>query len=235
MTKRKVLITGGNKGIGLAATQLFIEHGHSVVVVARDFTDFPLAKHELVTTLSFDLTRTADIAELTKQIGLIDILINNAGVMNSLPYDNYSSEKRDAMIKLNLEAPVNLIEHFSKDMIEQGYGRIVNLASIAGETGHPDIWYGITKAGVINFTKSFARLLGPHGIVVNAVAPGPVENTDLFHVIPEERRASLLKQTINGRFATPQDVAQTIYWLAVESPTYINGICVDVNNGILPR
>ena len=113
-------------------------------------------------------------------------------------------------------------------------GRIVNVASVAGYTGHPDIWYGISKAGIINVTKSFAKILAPYNIVVNAVAPGPAE-TDMLNVIPEKRKEFMKNSTYTNRFAKAGEVADTIYWLAAESPEYINGTCIDINNGSMPR
>ena len=110
--------------------------------------------------------------------------------MNSLPYDNYPEEKMNKIMDINLYAPIEFIKQVSKSMIEAGTGRIVNTASIAGQIGHPDIWYGISKAGIINATKSFAKLLGSKGIVINAVAPGPVE-TDMMNVIPEQRKKDI--------------------------------------------
>lgn len=167
-------------------------------------------------------------------MGDIDLLVNNAGVMHSIPFDNYPQNKLDEMIKLNIEAPVALIRKISKSMVKKGGGRIVNNASIAGEIGHPDIWYGITKAGLINATKSFANILGPKGIVINAVAPGPVE-TDMLDVIPEERKKAIKSAVYTDRFAQPEDVAKAIVWLATECPEYINGTCIDINNGAYPR
>jgi len=119
-------------------------------------------------------------------------------------------------------------------MISKGWGRIVNNASIAGHIGHPDIWYGATKAGLINMTKSFAKILGGDGIVVNAVAAGPVE-TDMLHVIPIERRTAIKNTVYTGRFAQPQEVSDTMFWLATDCPEYINGTCIDINNGAFPR
>jgi 3-oxoacyl-[acyl-carrier protein] reductase len=140
----------------------------------------------------------------------------------------------DQMLKLNIEAPVALIREVSKSMITKGSGRIVNIASLAGEVGHPDVWYGITKAGLINATKSFAKILGPKGIVINAVAPGPAE-TDMLKVIPEDRKKAILNTVYTGRFARPEEVAKAIVWLATECPEYINGTCLDINNGAFPR
>ena len=231
--KTKVLITGGTKGIGLATVKLFVKNNFEVYAVGRDFSmsTFPKNYHPVI----FDLSHIEAISELYKKIGDIEILINNAGIMNTLPYDHYPSSKKNLILRINLEAPLELIKVFSQGMIQQGHGRIVNTASIAGHIGHPDIWYGITKAGIINVTKSFAQILGPKGIIINAVAPGPTD-TDMLHTkIPKERIKNLKKASVLGRIAKPEEIAQTIYWLATKSPNYINGICLDINNGAYMR
>jgi 3-oxoacyl-[acyl-carrier protein] reductase len=233
IVKKNVLITGGNKGIGLEVTRMFLNLGYNITVVARDYDDFEFNGNPAVKTMEFDLTKTDQIPKLVSNLGPIDILINNAGVMYALPYNDYPDENIQSMLKLNLEAPVKLIEEVSKSMIESGGGRIVNNASIAGQIGHPDIWYGITKAGLINATKSFSKIFDGK-IVINAVAVSPVE-TDMLNVIPEERREAFLKTVITKRFAWPEEVAKTIIWLATESPEYINGTCIDINNGSFPR
>jgi NAD(P)-dependent dehydrogenase (short-subunit alcohol dehydrogenase family) len=231
---KTVLITGGNKGIGLETTRLFLHLGYKVIIVARDFSDGALQPADTIIKRCFDLTDIDRIPGLVAELGHIDILINNAGVMHSIPYDNYPQDKIDQMIKLNIEAPVALIREVSKSMVNNGSGRIVNNASIAGQIGHPDVWYGITKAGLINATKSFARILGPKGIVINAVAPGPVE-TDMLKVIPEDRKKAIKNMVYTNRFSQPEEVAKAIVWLATESPEYINGTCLDINNGAFPR
>lgn len=90
------------------------------------------------------------------------------------------------------------------------------------------------KSLIINATKSFAKLLGPKGIVINAVAPGPVE-TDMMAVIPEQRKKSIKNSVFIDRFAKAEEVAKAIYWLATDCPEYINGTCIDINNGAFPR
>ncbi len=230
---KKVLITGGNKGIGLATTKKFLANSYEVIVVARDFSTLKI-KHQNLKLIEFDLKNHIKIVELANKIGEVDILVNNAGIMHALPFDNYPEEKVEEILSVNIKSPVALIKEFSKSMLKKKFGRIINVASIAGEIGHPDVWYGITKAGVINMTKSFAKALGGKGIVVNAVAPGPVE-TDLLKTIPKERKEGLKKLVYTGRFAKPEEVAETIYWLATDCPEYINGICVDINNGAFPR
>ncbi len=234
LKNKNVLITGGNKGIGLSVTEKFLNAGFSIFVVARNFNGFKFKTHPMVETIKHDLSNIKDIPKVVSKLPPIDILINNAGIMHALPYLNYPQEKVNEILKINIEAPVALITEISKVMINKGFGRIVNNASIAGEIGHPDIWYGITKAGIINMTKSFAKILGPRGIVVNAVAAGPVE-TDMLNVIPEPRKKDIKQAVHTGRFAYPDEVAATIFWLATDCPEYINGTCIDINNGAFPR
>ena len=160
MKKQKVLITGGNKGIGLSVTKMFVESGqYEVTVLGRDFSEFPYIENDSLKMIEFDLSRISGIPALVDEVGDIDILVNNAGIMHGTSYDNYTESEKREMLAVNIEAPVALISSFGKAMGARGKGRIVNNASIAGEIGHPDVWYGITKAGVINATKSYARIL----------------------------------------------------------------------------
>lgn len=231
---KKVLITGGNKGIGLETTRLFLENNYKVIVVARDYTNFEFNDNDNVEKIKYDLSNVEGIKDLVDKIGHIDVLVNNAGIMNSIPYDSYPKADMEKLMNINLYAPIEFIKHTSKSMISAKSGRIVNTASVAGQIGHPDIWYGVSKAGIINATKSFAKLLGEHGIVVNCVAPGPVE-TDMLNVIPEQRKNSIKSNVFTDRFAKPEEVAKAIFWLATDCPEYINGTCIDINNGAFLR
>ena len=130
--KKTVLITGGNKGIGLELTKAFLELEYRIIVVARDFKDFDYMSE--VECIEYDLTDVDNIPKLVASMGKIDILINNAGVMYSLPYDNYPQEKVNSMLKLNLEAPIKLIE----ECVKAGVTRVLNNASVAAYTGHPE-------------------------------------------------------------------------------------------------
>ncbi|MFL5001535.1 MAG: SDR family NAD(P)-dependent oxidoreductase [Xanthobacteraceae bacterium] len=182
----------------------------------------------------FDLTELAAIPGLIAKIGKLDVLVNNAGIQAALPIDRYTDEARGRMLRINLEAPVELIRAASKSMAERGAGRIVNVASVAAYTAHTDLWYGVTKAGVVSFTRSFASYLGPQGIQVNAVAPGPID-TDLLKNAQPERIAQLMRAVYTKRVGRPEEVAEAIRWLALDAPAILNGAVIDVTDGCFLR
>lgn len=230
--QKHILITGGNKGIGLDTTLSLLDQGHKITIIARDFS--ALKPMDNCTFIEYDLIHIDGIEKLLEGIDDVDVLINNAAIMNPATYDNYTAQQKSDLLKINLEAPMELMRLVSKSMIKKGEGRIVNVASIAGQIGHPDIWYGISKAGLINATKSLAKSIGKHGVVINAVAPGIVE-TEMLHSIPKPRQEAFLRNVQSGRFAHSDEVAKAIVWLATESPVYINGSCIDINDGAFPR
>jgi len=235
MTKRKVLITGGNKGIGLAVSRAMLELGHDIIVVARNFKDFSLGGLPSVTEIEYDLSDIDNLPTLVEEIGEVDILINNAGYKQpKYTYDNYPKEAKEHIMNVDLHAPVELMNLLSVGMKKRGYGRIVNTASIAGQIGHPDVWYGIAKAGLINATKIYAKLLGANGITVNCVAPSAAE-TDMQNDNEEARKKAFKAAVVTNRFAEPEEVAKAIVWLATDCPEYINGITIDINNCFYPR
>ncbi len=228
---KTALVTGAGRGIGLATVLLLLQKNLKVVGLDREFAaDFPAAAERTI----YDLTDLAGIPALVARLGRIDVLVNNAGVQNAVPIERYTDAQRSRILRVNLEAPVELIRALSPQMIERRAGRIVNLASIAAWQPHPDLWYGATKAGIVSITKSFASYLGRHGIQVNAVAPGPVD-TELLKVIDEARRSALLKAVYSGRSGRPEEIAAAIAWLATEAPPILNGAIVDINDGTYPR
>ena len=226
---KNVLITGAGRGIGLATARAFATAGWRVLSLDKEFG--PDAVDERV---AFDLTRTAQIPALIASLGDLDTLVNNAGVLHCDPIDAIPDAHRSEILAVNLEAPAALIAAVAPGMKARRSGRIVNVSSVSAFTGHPDLWYGITKAGLLNLTKSWARALGPHGVLVNAVAPGPTE-THMYDQLPQSRRDDVMRSVYAGRACKPQEVAEAIFWLGSDCPEYINGSTLDVNNGSYPR
>ncbi len=232
MTGKKALVTGGVRGIGFFISKFLVDRGVEVIATTRKENEpSPVPG---VRTYRADLSDPASVEKIVSDLRDCDILINNAGHMNGFSLDQYDEEKLKYIMNVNLIVPVNLMWALGQKMAERGGGRIVNNASIAAHTGHPDFWYGATKAGLLNATKSMARAMGQKGIVCNAVGAGPV-CTDMLEVIPEPRRNMMKANSILGRFAEPEEVAQAIVWLALDSPVYINGVSIDINNGSFMR
>ena len=222
LEKKVVVITGAARGIGRATADALQKAGLRVL------------RLDLQGEVAFDLTNLAGIPKLIDSLGEIHVLVNNAGMQNAVPIDEYTEERKTKILRVNLEAPVELIRAVSKQMIARREGRIVSLASIASWQPHPDLWYGITKAGVVSMTKSFASYLGRHGIQVNAVAPGPVD-TDLLKVVDPKRVEGLMKVVYSARVGKPEEIAAAITWLATAAPPIINGAILDINDGTYPR
>jgi NAD(P)-dependent dehydrogenase (short-subunit alcohol dehydrogenase family) len=228
---RNVLITGAGRGIGLATARAFVRAGWRVLALDKDFSGFDLEEADRI---QFDLRSRDGIQEMIEAQGEIDTLVNNAAVLYCDPFDAIPETHRREILAVNLEAPAALIECVAVQMKKRKSGRIVNVGSVAAFTGHPDLWYGITKAGILNLTKAWARELGPHGVLVNAVAPGPTQ-TAMYDQLPRSRKEGVMRSVHSGRVCTPDEVAAAILWLGAACPAYINGTTLDVNDGSYPR
>jgi len=213
------LVTGAGRGIGLAAAKAFLAEGWQVLSLDKAFPGEVVGRR-----VHYDLRDLAGIPKLVASLGEIHTLVNNAGVLYCEPYDAIPEEHVAEILTVNLRAPVALIEALAPQMQKRKSGRIVNVGSVAAFTGHPDLWYGATKAALLNVTKSYASHLGKDGILVNAVAPGPTL-TPMYEQLPQSRKDGVMRSVHAGRAC----------WLGSASPDYVSGSTVDVNSGSYPR
>lgn len=226
------VVTGGNRGIGKQiVSQLFdYDDQAQITVISRSEGD----NHSNVKWVGADLATTEGIEIAKKEAANCDVLINNAGIMIGKNPFEITQEEKQRMVSINQDAVVALCLSAIENKPEGQQRRIINNASIAAQIGHPDMWYGMTKAAITNLTKSIAKYHGAEGIICNCVAPSTV-NTDMQDQIPDDRKEMMKKLAVTGRFAEAKEIAQTMVWLATQSPEYINGACLDINNTIYLR
>jgi 3-oxoacyl-[acyl-carrier protein] reductase len=225
-----VLITGANGGIGAATCSVFQKQGHTVIGL-----DVGPAKPGDWQHVSCDLSDSAMIesvfADLHREHGAIDILVNNAAVFQPRRFFEISSEDFERTMRVNVEAVFLTSKLMSSRLIERKRpGAIVNIASMAGIGGGAYTDYGTSKGAVMVLTKSMARDLGPHGIRVNAVAPGLID-TGMMRSNPPALTEKLLERTPLGRVGKPEEIANVIDFLAGERASYVHGAIVEVCGG----
>ncbi|MGL4230712.1 MAG: SDR family NAD(P)-dependent oxidoreductase [Casimicrobium sp.] len=240
---KTILVTGATRGIGYAATKRLLARGVRVLALGRDFSKFDLAG-ERCTKVPFDLRAVDAIESLCASLPPIDVLVNNAAMLTAQPFESYAVKDRRDVIATNIEAPAELIRCLAPTMVARSVasasettdttdaikGRIVNIASVAGFGGHPDVWYGASKGAILNLTKSLAKLYGSQGVMVNAVAPGPTK-TAMFDQLPQSRIDEFNRLVFAKRFAEADEIARVIEWLALDAPEYVNGSCIDAASG----
>jgi len=232
MTDRIVLVTGGSKGIGLAAAQAFLTEGCHVHVCARsDPSDLPagLVFHQC------DVGEAASVRAMFAAIGgRLDVLVNNAGISGVNPLDAEGGDEIwDKILRINLTGTY-LCSKAALPLLPDGTGRIVNVSSSLGLHGSPDqSAYCAAKHGVVGFTRALALSLAPRGITVNAVCPSWVD-TDMAARRWREigmTREDAAGDTPSGRIASPEDVAATILFLASPGARHINGQAIPIDGG----
>ncbi len=238
---RKAVITGGGRGIGLAIAERFLDSKAEVSLWdvdahALDAATKRLAGRGNVHSTVVDVTDAASVTAGAQaaigQMGRIDILVNNAGITgpNERTWE-YSPDNWRRVIDVNLTGPFLCCREVVPLMMREKYGRIVNVASIAGKEGNPNApAYSAAKAGLIGLTKSLAKELATAGIVVNCVTPAAVE-TEIFKQMTEEHIKYMLSKIPMSRFGKVEEIAALVAWLASEDCSFSTGAVFDVSGG----
>jgi len=238
---RHAVITGGAAGIGLAIARRMLASGALVALWDRDPAALERAKAELgpeVSTVLVDLTKHEQVVEATAKSlkqsasGAVDILINSAGITGpNGPVETYPLESWDQVIEINLRGTFYCCRELVGPMKASGYGRIVNLASIAGKEGNPNASaYSASKAGVIALTKSLGKELAQTGIRVNCIAPATIR-TGLLDQMKPEFIDYMLSKIPMARFGEVEEVAALATWLASEDCSFSTGATFDLSGG----
>jgi 3-oxoacyl-[acyl-carrier protein] reductase len=241
---RVAVITGAARGIGKAIAFTFVREGARVALVDVERPRLEASREEIernggkAIALPCDITKSSEvqrvIEEVKKIFDRIDILVNNAGIIRRGTIETVTEEDWDRVIEVNLKGTFNCCKAVVETMKTQGYGKIVNVSSIAGKLG--DITsapgYGPSKAGIDALTKTLARQLAPYGINVNAVSPHAIE-TEMSAQWSEEKRKEVIASIPLGRLGRPEDVAQAVLFLASDEASFITGEILDVNGGAL--
>lgn len=228
---RSVLVTGGNRGIGLAIARALAADGDAVAITHRSGQppEGLFGVHcEITDTASVD----AAFAAVEAHQGPVEVLVANAGVNRDQLLMRMSDEDFQAVLDTNLTGTFRCARRASKDMIRRRRGRMVFISSVVGLYGAPgQANYSSSKAGLVGLARSITRELGGRGITANVVAPGFIE-TDMTAALPPQTRETYVKAIPAGRFAEPQDVAAAVRFLASDAAQYISGAVLPVDGGL---
>lgn len=237
------ILTGGAQGIGKTTTLKFFEEGASVAIWDIDEEKGNALCNELKSETNkaeFFKVNVSDFEDVKKNVekvissfGKIDILINNAGITRDATLKKMTPQQWQQVIDVNLTGVFNCTQLISQNMLENGYGKIINASSVVGLYGNfGQTNYVATKAGVIGMTKVWARELGAKGINVNAIAPGFIA-TEMVKAMPENVIKMMEEKTPLKRLGKPEDIANAYLFLASEEASFINGTTLSVDGGII--
>jgi 3-oxoacyl-[acyl-carrier protein] reductase len=232
------IITGAAKGIGFSTAQRFAEEGAIVILADMNLESVKGAAAQIPSAQAFamNVTDRASIQAVVDQVmqkhGRIDILINNAGITQDARLVKMTEAQFDAVIDVNLKGVFNCTQLIVPHMLEAKSGAIVNASSVVGIYGNfGQTNYSATKFGVIGFTKTWARELGPKGIRVNAICPGFIA-TEMVKAMPENILQDIERRSWLGRLGTPEEIANVYLFLASNEASFINGVALEVSGGI---
>lgn len=243
--ERVALITGAAKGIGAAIADLLARQGKHVVIGDIDEAQAVAKADELTragwkaSPLRIDVGDAAAVAaafeSMDRQLGRCDIVVNNAGIAKTFAFVDFPLESWQAHLNINLTGVLLCAQQGARRMMQQRWGRIINIASVAGmrAVGVGRTGYGTSKAAVIGLTRQMAVELAEHGITANAVAPGPVDTPMTRVLHSPEFRKSYTDAIPMSRYGTPEEVAATVAYLASEEAAYVTGIVIPVDGGFL--
>lgn len=229
--ERVVLVTGGNRGIGRAIAERFVRDGYRVAVTARS-GEGP----EGTLTVRADVTDAAALdaafTEVEQQLGPVEIVVANAGITKDTLLLRMSEDDFDSVVATNLGGTFRVVKRASKGMLRARFGRIILISSVVGLYGSAgQVNYSASKSALVGFARSITRELGARGITANVVAPGFIE-TDMTAELPEETQKQYKASIPAGRFATPDEVAGVVTWLAGDDAGYISGAVIPVDGGL---
>jgi len=239
---RVALVTGAARGIGLATAERLAREGAIVVAADLDVATVTRAAERLqaaglrVSAARCDVGDRASVETCVRDAesahGRIDILVNNAGIAGPTgPLEQVSDRDWDEVMRVDLRSVFLGCQAVLPGMKARGYGRIVNVASIAGKEGNPNaVPYSTAKAGVIGLTKALAKEVAPLGIYVNAVAPAVID-TPILQQVPQTHIDYMVQRIPLGRMGRPEEVAALIAWLASDEASFTTGQCVDISGG----
>jgi len=230
-TERVVLVTGGNRGIGRAIAERFAAEGYRVAVTARS-GEGP----EGTLTVRADVTDAASLdaafTEVENALGPVAVVVANAGITKDTLLLRMSEEDFDSVVSTNLGGTFRVVKRAAKGMLRAKWGRVILISSVVGLYGSAgQINYSSSKAALVGFARSLTRELGGRAITANVVAPGFIE-TDMTAALPEQTQAEYKKSIPAGRFATADEVAGVVAWLASEDAAYISGAVIPVDGGL---
>lgn len=231
---KRVLITGASRGIGAACARVFVKSGYDVIINYNNSKKeaLELAEEIGAETIRADVSDSAQVAEMFKAAGEVDVLVNNAGISGFYMLDAMSDDEWDRLIGVNLSGVFYCTRAVLPQMLRRKSGAIVNVSSMWGICGAScETAYSASKAGVIGLTKALAKEVGPSGIRVNCIAPGAVD-TDMNKKLGEDAIKELCEETPLGRLGKPEEVARAILFLA-DDEGFITGQVLSANGGLV--
>lgn len=241
---RVALVTGGSRGIGRGIAQTLARNGMRVVFTFNEHADAAGAiveeldkdghKALAIQMAVEDRSSVVEALELVRhRWGPVDILVNNAAIAQEKPFDTITDQDWDHMMAVNIRGPFICAQECLPDMTERGWGRIINITSIGGQWGgFNQVHYAASKAGLINFTRSLARLYSGNGVTTNAVAIGLVQTDMSAAELATEAGQEKAKAIPRGRLGTVQDIADAVAFLASDQADYITGQTINLNGGM---